>query len=790
MPDPLIRDLLRRTLPLWLVALVALPVRAQQEPANTPGEILLGAFSLREEGMKAEKERDYQAAYKQYRASAALYDRLAREFPDWKPGIVEMRRKNLAEQITGVADKAAQMDAGKPVPRNPTPANPAPMPAGPVAAVPMPRGMGVGIRPPAEVPVDDPLANKRIEFLERQQETMRSMMAELTKQRDDLKTQLKETEQARVLANYDLKQARAEKDRVQTDLTALQEKGINAGAADKAEIRKLQKSLNEAEKKLADAESRATRSEGEVASTRKENDTLKTQLSEAQAKLSGGTEGELREKLAKVEADLSQKGNELETLTSEKQSLADELTKTRKERDDLQLLLANRGGAPEGDLVAANKRLMLELNQAREELAKLAGDRNRDALQMEKLRQRVGDLETELAAAHKENSDYRDQMARLQDRLSQTQKSLAEKERTLSDPVLIEENRTLKEIVIKQLRGHAYRSVARSAILAELAKLEVNSKVMLQYIDQLEGKDAVPTPEQVARIHDPEIEALSGVGLNAIMFTGNPPPNATPGTPPDAPDGPDPSNKSGSIPPQLAGDPDARADFEFQKKSMEQKAGAYFATGDFVKAADTYRQIVEVDPADVPARCNLGVSQLRQHKFEDARATFQRALESDESSAFAHLMLGVCHWQMKKPELAIDRFNRSLVLQPRNAQAWTYLGLVALERSAFGDAETALKKALEIKPDDPETRYNLAVVYTKPGHADPVEARKQYDEAVRLGAARDTAIEDFLRLGQPEPAPLPQPVSNDPAGLPVLDDKPPGDTEMPETLPELGQVPR
>lgn len=766
------------------------PARAQEEA----GDLLLNAYMLREEGMRAEKQRDFSGAYRLYRESAALYDRLAREFPDWKPGIVEMRRKGMADRINAVAGKAAQMDAGRPVPRE--------------TSAPPPGGTAVGIRPPAGLAatVDDPMARKRIEALEQRQGVMQNLLADLTKQRDNLQASLDEAAKARARGEHELKVARAEKARIQSELDALQEKGINASVAGQAEVRKLKESLEDAGRKLAAAEEQAARQEQQSAATLRENQELKAALADAKGQpvaVGDGTaprpqlavvEAELRAKLAVVEADLSQTRNQLDGLRAERDNLAGELDRVRKERDGFEALLAQK--VPGLALLEANRRLEAELARARDELAKLGSAHDRDSARIEQLRDRLGQVEAELVAVRRENADVHDQMARLQERLAQTQKSLADAEGALRDSTLVEENRALREIVIRQLRAQAYRTKARTLLLAELAKLEINSKALLQYIDQIEGKDAVPTPGQVARIHDPEIEALSGVGLNAVMFLNEQPQeHAAEGTFTAPAGGATPAVAAGgsaAVPPELAGVPDARAAFIFQKKSLAEEAARSFGQGDFPKAEETYRLIVEADPADVPMRCNLGVALLRQHKFEAARDTFQRALETDESSAFAHLMLGVCHWQMKQPELAVDRFNRSLVLQPRNAQAWTYLGLVAMERSAFGDAETAFRKAIELRPDDPEARYNLAVVCTKPGRADPVEARKQYDEAVRLGARRDAVIEDFLRLGTPAPEALPE---TDPPGPPLPDEAlpvagQPGGGEPPDELPVLGPLPK
>jgi Tfp pilus assembly protein PilF len=726
----------RRWLSLALLCLLA-PLAAPA--ADDPGALMLNAWMLREEGMRAEKERDFPTAYNRYRESAKVYERLAREFPDAHPGIVEMRRTGLAEQISRIADAAASMEAGRPVPRPP-----------PATVVrPVPRGPGVAIRPPAATAtsVDDPAARRRLAALEQRQAAVEKLLAERTRERDSLRSSLEQTRQSLLLSEHQLARARAAQADAASRLAELQAKGINTAVAEKAEIESLKTRLAEATRTAEAAAAESQRLRAELA--------VRPAAPDQQ-----------------LETDLQEARRELAAIRDERAGLAAELDQTRAERDRFAALLAASAPVSAAELLAANQRLEAELAKAREELAALGAQRDRDSEVIAGLRQRLGEVEAELAAVRLENDSYRAQVARLEDQLAQASDSLAEARTALRDASLSEENRALRQIVTRLLQQQAYRSRARRLLLNELAKLEINSKVLLQYIDQLEGKAALPGPEQIARIKDPYIEALAGVGLSAMVFIDEAAadPSATPA--PAAP----------AFPPELAGDPEALEAFEFQKTSLARSAAEAFTAGEFAKAADTYSLILDADPGDVRVRCNLGVAQLRQRRFEEAAATFNSALAADEANAFAHLMLGVCHWQLQQSDMAVDHMNRSLVLQPRNPQAWLYLGLVALDRNAPGDAETAFRKTLELDPDNADAHYNLAVLHTKPGRADPVEAARRYRDAIRLGAARDPALESFLRLGEslppaappagpydaiPEPPPGPEWPEDDPLFLPA-----------------------
>ena len=571
----------------------------------------------------------------------------------------------------------------------------------------------------------------------------------------------------------------------------------------KAKIALLEKARATAEKSAQEAETNAkavsaTNAE-ELAALRAKIRALETaaqtpptELLKAQNRLK-----EVEALLAAATAEAKRHAEDLAAVTAERDQI-------RSERDQLAARLASMEKSP--DLTQTNERLEKELNEARRQLAELTSAREQDATSIQALRTKLENVEGELSAVRKENADFRDRMAQLEKSLSEAQSALETATNT-TDAELAEENRTLKSIVVRQLRLQSYRSRARKLLLSELAKLEINSKAMLQYIDQLEGKDVLPSPEEVTRIDDHYIRALSNVELTGKFFKQDTPPT----TPTEStalasnttPEVPQPSNPAGNdkpvpppaLPPELAGNADARDAFDFQKRSLAATAETLFQKGDFTRAEETYRLIVDADPSDIRMQCNLGVSLLKQGKFPDAINRFQEALRYNESNAFAHLMLGVCHWKLSQPDMAVDRFNRSLVIDSSNPQSWLYLGLVAIDRKAWQDAETAFKKALEFRPDDADANYNLAVVYTKPGFADPVEARRRYEKSLKLGGAKDEALELFLRVGpnattSNKANPASQSTGTSAHDLPVLPDTAVSDPVIPpdssdEELPQL-----
>lgn len=745
--------------------------------AKGPSEMFLEAWQLREDGMKAERSGGFKTAYDQYRAAAKIYDQIAREHPDWKPAMVEFRRNGMREQINGVAEKAAKEGLGR------SANDPRPLPSGaalPTEVAPQPGAGAVVVRPPvAAQPVDDPFARLRIQELERQQAGARQTLEALARERDALKNRLTEVENARNLSTFEARRYREERDKAKRELAELQEKGINSGVADRARLAELEKKLAEMDARFA-----------EVAATSKEagrEDGFREGIARGKEEAEKENAKLVRE-LAKIEAELASARRDVKSFEETIRVLTVERDRWKAERDQLAAMIGQGDGGPA--LIATNQRLEKELAETREKLKSLSAEKEQDADLIAGLKERLRQVEGELGAARKENAQFRDRMTLLERQLSEAKAAL-ESTPAPADPLLAEENRTLREIVVRQLRQQVYRARARNLLLSELAKLEINSKSLIRFIDQLEGKGAEPTPEEVARIQDHEIRALSGVELSGKFFGGEPS-----GEPDDTSENSEPSE---FVPAEVASNPvpvavenarpDLGATFDAQKRGLATSAESAFRQGNFQEAEETYRLIVEADPSDVRMICNLGVSLVKQEKFGDAIPKFQDALAKEEVNPFAHLMLGVCHWKLQQPELAIDRLNRSLVLQPMNPQAWLYLGLVALDAGRLGDAETAFNKAIEIKPDYSLAHYNLAVVHTKPGAADPVQAKRSYEESIRLGGARDEAIELFLRVGS-EPA-MPEDFGED--DLPALDDPilpPPPGPELPPGVEEEEELPR
>ncbi len=111
----------------------------------------------------------------------------------------------------------------------------------------------------------------------------------------------------------------------------------------------------------------------------------------------------------------------------------------------------------------------------------------------------------------------------------------------------------------------------------------------------------------------------------------------------------------------------------------------------------------------------------KKEKFEEAVKEFEAALALDPNNVVVENWLGYCHQQLgfnfqrqdkqdqavAEFEKAIHNFERAVELDPDYAEGHNNVASVYQQLSRYDKAEEGYKKALLIKPDFKEARFNL-----------------------------------------------------------------------------------
>ena len=144
--------------------------------------------------------------------------------------------------------------------------------------------------------------------------------------------------------------------------------------------------------------------------------------------------------------------------------------------------------------------------------------------------------------------------------------------------------------------------------------------------------------------------------------------------------------------------------------------------GQFQEAADEYQKALAVDPKNVDAMTNLGVTYYSLERFDDAIAQYLQAIELAPNDGDIHSNLAAAH-----------------------VQKYELTGSQAQLDKALEEYE----KAVELKPDLAEAHFGLGVVYALVGRKqDAIQAFERFQELDKGNSpqATENAKQYLLRL--------------------------------------------
>ncbi len=156
-----------------------------------------------------------------------------------------------------------------------------------------------------------------------------------------------------------------------------------------------------------------------------------------------------------------------------------------------------------------------------------------------------------------------------------------------------------------------------------------------------------------------------------------------------------------------------------QVKELTEAALESYNNGKLEEAAKCYQAALDLCPDSLLALYSFGVISGQLKRYEESMASFDRLLGllEDRGSAVDPTLLAPVHqgrgaallgfWFAtgpQEPPLEVVRegelaFRRALALDPTYFEAWLGLGLALHIVERLDDAEAAIRKALEIKPD-------------------------------------------------------------------------------------------
>ena len=174
------------------------------------------------------------------------------------------------------------------------------------------------------------------------------------------------------------------------------------------------------------------------------------------------------------------------------------------------------------------------------------------------------------------------------------------------------------------------------------------------------------------------------------------------------------------------------------------EAQRYFSDGEYGKAEADYRQILQLNPTNELVLANLAAIELQENKLADAEEYITAALAQSPNDAYNLLVFGEVEYSQQKYDDAMDTLSRAAKLDPQNPQIQNYLGVTLSRKGLQAQAETALRKAIELAPNYGAAHNNLALLYL--GEKPPMVelARWHYQKALDLGQPHTPDLESVL----------------------------------------------
>ena len=667
------------------------PTPAAARPAGQRGgvsDLYLQGYLTMTAGDKLRDEGRFAAAFFKYREARDTFDAVHATDASWNPEVVEYRRRKIREDMESVRQREIQRRA----------AGGAPSADGVVGSGENEDAAFSSATPPAETPRAPVTGNV---IMEERIKALNLQMQRLEQKNEDIFKALGAKEEELRRTRAELLDSRSSEKELRERLADVRTKLDTADAAEKRRHKELLAKI----------------------------DSLQQTLDDTTAKLVAANQ-----RTETMAAELSKAYTEIRSLTTERDTL-------RKERDQLNALLAGDDvkGPARAKIIEENQRLRRELAEAQSKITQLGSEKEKDRAEITALKDQVKSVQESLAAIQQENEEYRQQIASLTSRLDATAKRLADSAEAgaLPEQDAVAENSVLREIILQQLKQQARRERARQNLMDELTRegvfdrlkeLGVESDKMLRAVNEMAApvtlsreQREIITSTQVSKL----MTSADGKELFLVEDSGTPPEPAP-----------------GELPP--ANGARDRAGLSPELKACAVAAEELFRQGSYDEAENNFRKILTVEPQNVYALCNLGVTLLRQMKLEEASETLRKAQAYDFDNDFSHYLLGVAYLRQGRLDDAATEIHTGLKLNPSHAAAWHTLGLIVLKQGKRDTARNYFEKAVAADPNCAEAHFNLAVIHAT---SDPPRldlARRHYRDAVRAGAARDAGLDKLL----------------------------------------------
>ena len=166
-----------------------------------------------------------------------------------------------------------------------------------------------------------------------------------------------------------------------------------------------------------------------------------------------------------------------------------------------------------------------------------------------------------------------------------------------------------------------------------------------------------------------------------------------------------------------------------------------YGKGQFTEAIEAFAQCLKLEPRNIKAETNVGLSYEALERPDEAAQAFQNAItwqaESSAKDPEPFIELGHLYVNQNQPEKAVPYLTQSIAIFPLISKAHGELGKAYSLLNKFPEAQAELEKAIELTPRAPNLHCLLAPVYRKQGLTD--KAKAETDRCSALSGTHSTS---------------------------------------------------
>jgi tetratricopeptide (TPR) repeat protein len=179
--------------------------------------------------------------------------------------------------------------------------------------------------------------------------------------------------------------------------------------------------------------------------------------------------------------------------------------------------------------------------------------------------------------------------------------------------------------------------------------------------------------------------------------------------------------------------------------TISELAAQAFGRKDWDTARKYYEQMLREDPLNALTHANLGAVEQQSGRLKEAQALFSRAVAINPDLQQTWVALGLVSYEKGDLYYALHAIGRAIHEDPTDARAHNYLAAVSKKLGWLDAAEAELLRAIELDPKYANAHFNLCIMYLERKPPALELAKRHYEKAVALGAARDELVEEKLK---------------------------------------------